>query len=561
MAIQDIQSLQQHLQWAIELEHATLPPYLCALYSIKEGHNRDAVEVIESVFLEEMLHMMLAANVLNAIGGAPKIDKPGFIASYPAYLPHSDEAFLVPLMKFSPEALETFLRIERPEEHAGLPEDDKYETIGQFYAAIEEALIRLCDTLGEAAVFCGNPQRQVRPEALPYGGSGRVIAVEDLASALKALGEIVEQGEGLQHEEVWDGDRNMFHPERGEVAHYFRYLELKTGRRFQTGDTPQGGPTGASFTVDWDGVYNMRPNPAAADYAAGSAIRVKLDGFNRAYSSLLRMLQRAFNGQPRLLAQAVGAMYEIRHRAVDLMQTPSGDGATTVGPSFEYLPAEGVGDMRITVRHNGPYFVQGRVRLVRKTPVYTEYGEPISWQKVSEYETDESYELCRCGGSRHKPFCDGTHARKGFDGTERADTHLIAEGSDLIPGTNMVLKDDHSFCAHAGFCGFRDVKLRQLMARTADTKVRALAMGMVDHCPSGTYRYALNEDGPDNEVDLPVQIAVTVDGPLWVTGGVQIERSDGQPVEVRNRVTLCRCGHSQNKPFCDGTHEEIGFKG
>ncbi len=77
MAIRTIESLRQHLQWAIEIEHSTLPPYLCALYSIKDGHNREAVEVIHSVFLEEMLHMTLAANLLNAVGGSPRIDVPG----------------------------------------------------------------------------------------------------------------------------------------------------------------------------------------------------------------------------------------------------------------------------------------------------------------------------------------------------------------------------------------------------------------------------------------------------------------------------------------------------
>jgi rubrerythrin len=80
MAIDNIQSLHEHLQWAIEIEHATLPPYLCALYSIKERHNREAVEVIESVFIEEMLHLTLAANILNAVGGSPQLDKPGFLA-------------------------------------------------------------------------------------------------------------------------------------------------------------------------------------------------------------------------------------------------------------------------------------------------------------------------------------------------------------------------------------------------------------------------------------------------------------------------------------------------
>ena len=104
--ITTIEDLRAHLQWALEIEHATIPPYLCALYSIKPGYNREAVEAIASVFIEEMLHMTLAANVLNAIGGAPVLDTPDFIARYPTALPHSAAAFLVPLARFSPATIE-----------------------------------------------------------------------------------------------------------------------------------------------------------------------------------------------------------------------------------------------------------------------------------------------------------------------------------------------------------------------------------------------------------------------------------------------------------------------
>src|SRR3954471_24254535 len=84
--IATIDDLRQHLQWAIELEHATLPPYMTALYSIEEGANPEAVEVIHSVFLEEMLHLTLAANILNAIDGEPQLDRPGFMPTFPTYL-------------------------------------------------------------------------------------------------------------------------------------------------------------------------------------------------------------------------------------------------------------------------------------------------------------------------------------------------------------------------------------------------------------------------------------------------------------------------------------------
>ena len=105
----------------------------------------------------------------------------------------------------------------------------------------------------------------------------------------------------------------------------------------------------------------------------------------------------------------------------------------------------------------------------------------------------------------------------------------------------------------------RDASMDQLVAATHDTKVRSLVIAMVERCPSGSLTHRIQEDGPDFEPDLPQQIAVTTEinsdgpiaGPLWVTGSIPIERSDGQSFETRNRVTLCNCGQSQCKPLCD----------
>lgn len=339
MAIATIEDLREHLQWAIQLEHSTLPPYLCALYSIQPGSNQAAAEMIQSVFVEEMLHMLLAANLLNAVGGTPAIDRPDFIPRYPAYLPHSANAFLVPLARFSPETVETFMRIERPEAPDAPPEEERYDTIGQFYEAIEVGLRALCVRLGEATVFSGDPARQVTPQDFDYGGSGQIVPVYDLDSALWAIDEIEEQGEGLKHAAVWDGDRDMFHPDHEAVAHYFRYHQIVAGRAYRPGDTPQSGPTGEIVSVDWDAVFPMRENPRSEDYPAGSPARARMDEFNLVYSDLLRGIQRACSGDPAHLSSLVDVMFELKRIAAALMQLPTGDGATTAGPSFEYVPA------------------------------------------------------------------------------------------------------------------------------------------------------------------------------------------------------------------------------
>jgi CDGSH-type Zn-finger protein len=222
---------------------------------------------------------------------------------------------------------------------------------------------------------------------------------------------------------------------------------------------------------------------------------------------------------------------------------------------------------RIVVIKDGPYIVQGGLPLVSKTQVVSEHGEPLTWQKNGDVtvEADE-YHLCRCGQSGNWPFCDGTHRKAGFDGTESADTCLSeTRAQNFPPGTRILVRKDPLLCMASGFCGFSDATLSQLLAATPDTKVRALVMAMVERCPSGALTYRIERDGVDIEPDLPEQAALTTEitsegpiaGPLWVTGGIPVERADGQPCETRNRVTLCNCGQSRSKPLCDGTHREM----
>jgi len=330
------EGLWEHLQWAIELEHSTIPGYLCALYSIESGDNPEATEVVSSVLVEEMLHLTLAANLLNAVGGRPRLDIPQMLPGYPRPLPHGDRSFEISLLPFGSEAIETFLKIEYPSVTGGPPESEGYETIGQFYEAIKRGLLEVSAALGETNVFCGDPARQVTDKHV-YSGGGRLIGINNLVTALGAIEEIVEQGEGANHIEVWDGDRDVFHPECDQVAHYYRFQQLKLGRRYRRGDTRRSGPTGDAILTDWDAVRPMRTNPRISDHVAGSATRLAQEEFNQAYCVLLQRLEKAFDGAPHLLEAAIGAMYNLRAQARALMEIPTGDGLTTAGPTFEYV--------------------------------------------------------------------------------------------------------------------------------------------------------------------------------------------------------------------------------
>lgn len=220
---------------------------------------------------------------------------------------------------------------------------------------------------------------------------------------------------------------------------------------------------------------------------------------------------------------------------------------------------------KIVVQRDGPYLVVGEIPLVEKEQIVSEYGEPLTWKKGKTIPTQTPYELCRCGHSKEFPFCDYSHLEIDFDGTESADSQPTAARQKVLPGgTGIVVKQDESLCMNSGFCGTRDKDINAIVRLSANTEMRSLLMAMIERCPSGSLVYAMSEGKPEIEPDLPEEIAVTVEitsagpirGPLWVTGGIPVERADGKPLDVRNRVTLCNCGHSCNKPLCDGAHRE-----
>ena len=212
----------------------------------------------------------------------------------------------------------------------------------------------------------------------------------------------------------------------------------------------------------------------------------------------------------------------------------------------------------VKVQPNGPYVVTGSVPLRTKRPVVSEHGEPLTWLTGEVTDEGAAYALCRCGGSANKPYCDGTHAGNGFDGTETAPTDTYERRSTSLSGTGFEVFDDRGTCAHAGFCVNKASSVWKMAGKTEDTVIRAQVMAMVERCPSGALTYEV--EGQAGEPDLPAEISILPDGPLWVSGYIPVERADGQANETRNRVTLCRCGASANKPLCDGSHKEAGFK-
>ncbi|MEN8614801.1 CDGSH iron-sulfur domain-containing protein [Dehalogenimonas sp. THU2] len=218
---------------------------------------------------------------------------------------------------------------------------------------------------------------------------------------------------------------------------------------------------------------------------------------------------------------------------------------------------------RIRITRNGPYIVNGGPPLSEQVICRDPDGECHGWREGKVYQTPETYALCRCGGSKNKPFCDGSHFTNGFDGTETASRETFAAQSQELVGPELTLAELPALCAHARFCQ-RAGDTWHLVERSDDPAARQTAIEEAGECPSG--RIVLyDKAGNVIEPDLPPSIGLIegvpdgFSGPIWVRGGIPIESEDGFVYETRNRVTLCRCGHSKNKPFCDGTHVEIKF--
>jgi CDGSH-type Zn-finger protein len=220
---------------------------------------------------------------------------------------------------------------------------------------------------------------------------------------------------------------------------------------------------------------------------------------------------------------------------------------------------------KVVVSKNGPYLVSGSIPLARQTIVADREGGSQSWKESDPFPAQESYALCRCGHSKNKPFCDGTHQKVGFDGSETASRAPYREQAQRMDGPVLSLTDAEALCAFARFCDPNGQVWNQV-ERTDDAKVREEFVRQVNNCPSGRLVAWERRSGQALEPSLPVSIGIIEDppehvsGPLWLRGGIPVTAADGQAYEVRNRVTLCRCGASKNKPFCDGSHAAIKFR-
>lgn len=316
MPIQSIEELRSHLRLAIKVELSTIPPYLFAMYSIVDQAS-DAAKLIRSVATEEMLHAALVANVLVAVGGEPRFYDEEAVPSYPCPLPHHIPELLLDLAPCSPALIrETFLVIEQPAAHEAPSEPDQFETLGQFYHAIEEGLAALDadqQLFAHPAVDRQLGPSHYAPVKFDADDSGGLLVIDSLTTALEALEIVVHQGEGLADERWAD-------PGHQELTHYYKFLSLADGT------TPIGD------------IYQAISNPTLGDLPSGVEPVARL--FNATYSYLLLLMDKAYQPMPAderdpvvgLMYGAMEALMRPLARHLFCLDTERGP----AGPTFEF---------------------------------------------------------------------------------------------------------------------------------------------------------------------------------------------------------------------------------
>ncbi|HEY1750708.1 MAG TPA: ferritin-like protein [Caulobacteraceae bacterium] len=329
------EDLHDLVQSAIELEHATIPTYLAAYFTLKPGTNEAVAGVIRSIVVQEMLHMAIACNLLIALGGRPVIDKPCFIPTYPGPLPMSiGHDLIVPIEKCSIDLVQNvFMKIEEPEDPihinalASLATQPQFSTIGAFYDALEAKLLEM----GPTAFSHGRFDEEVVDSA--WFPADQLFRIVDDKTAAAGIRLIVRQGEGTHHDPL--------DPEH-QPAHYYRFEQIVKGHMLVRDPAEPSGFKFAGAPVPFDAanVWDMQPNPPLpSELPAGSVAQRAATIFAFNYTALLRGLHDAFNGAPSAFSRTLGQMYALRPAAQTVLQTPlPGAPGTSTGLNFTYQP-------------------------------------------------------------------------------------------------------------------------------------------------------------------------------------------------------------------------------
>ncbi len=564
---------------AAELEHDLMCTYLYAAFSLKSGTGEglspkeaEAVarwrRAIIEVAKDEMGHLTAVWNIASALGGSPPFARDNFPLS-PGKLP---AGIVVRLAPFGQEVLQHFVYLERPmaaDERDGkgfepeielkrgvaapriTPMPLDYDTVGEFYVDLNANLRGFAERHGEAIAFCGDPLLQLSPDETVLNGAVPVICLKTASAALKA---IVEQGEGA--------------PANSAGSHFQRFIAIREDLIRLKKENPDFEP---AFPAAWNPLLRRPIRPEGRIWIENEEAAETVDVANAIYGLMLRLLAYSY-GVPRpdpekglavdLATGLMRAFSPLAERAARLPIGPSnpkcnaGVSFTTLrdasplprGPAARRFFVERFGEILAAAKRiaeTGDARAQSAVRLLEDLAKRAESGfslEPVGTQTVS---------------APPQPAPEAPTQAAAPRGNAPPEPKSVA-GVDFIEGEKLTLIYEGKRCIHARFCvtGAPNVFLANVKGPWINPDaIDVDRLVEISHaCPSGAIRYK-RKDGKPDEAPPPVNlVAIREAGPYAVHADMRL---DGQAAGFR--ATLCRCGASKNKPYCDSSHHEIGF--
>jgi len=566
------ESLLHALYEAAEIEHNLMCTYLYAAFSLKSGieEGLGAAEAqavarwrreIIAVAIDEMSHLAAVWNITAALGGTPRFGRTNFPLD-PGYLP---ARIVVKLAPFGEASLQHFIYLERPmgsNEPEGVgfepervfvrgtqavrltPMAFDYSTVGEFYAVLGEGIRGLVARLGEAAVFAGDPALQLSASETPLAG---VKPVRCSKTAMEAFDAIVRQGEGA--------------PGHSAGSHFERFCNVRAQYQALKASNPAFAPAHPAAV---NPVLRRPPRPEGRVWLEAEPAIATVDLANACYGLMLRLLAYSYGvaspSPDKALAVdlATGLM-----RAVALF----GEHAARL-PAGPSNPNCNAGMSFTTLRDAAPlppgaaahrFFVE-RLAELEQAAVALPEREHARIQEGTRTLQDLARRVAKRFSATAEPAAvpaapapvSAAAASAGGEPTR------VVDGIEYVEGRAMTLVYEGHRCIHARFCvtGAPSVFLANVKGPWIhpDTIDPERLAAIAQECPSGAIRYR-RKDGRPEESAPPVNLAAIREaGPYAFRGRLRL---DGE--EAGYRATLCRCGASKNKPFCDGSHHEIGF--
>lgn len=563
--VQDREELIYLLCEAAEFEHAVMCTYLYAMWSLKrdesEGVTKDELAAIErwraslrQIAREEMLHLCLVNNMLAALGSAPHLWKPEFPVR-PGRFPAD---VVMKLMPFSPAALDHFLYIERPEgidlkdgagfQHANYhraaradllsPTAQDYASQGHLYHGIINGFVRLIEACsGEKRVFVGHADAQVG--AAEFGLPG-LFKVTNLETARRAIEEIVTQGEGA--------------PAHSETSHYARFAQIKSELARLKAARPAFEP--ARNVVENPVLGDMPDRPDLSPISDGVSAKV-VDLGNAVYALMMRTLAQVFSPAPLpaelRVGMAVGStelMYALQMVGEAATRLPAGRGSASAGGLTFSLPRS-AGQL---VQSCASQILSERTQELADAATALERYTNLMGVGA------RLAKLANRFGDLHTRYEEHIAVRVEETSRMRAVPQVAdTPGDPNVAATKEItVRFDTKRCIHSRHCVLEAPKV--FRANTPGTWIHPEAAS-VEHivrvahnCPSGAISYERRDGGPQEAPPAVNVVRVRENGPYAVSAAIEMS---GTP---QTRATLCRCGQSKNKPYCDNSHIAAKFQ-